>query len=333
MKARSHKKIWDDINQRQAAGFEKLCEIARSCDENALFRFFYENHLTINEKPHHELFFFDTATAVKKMAQEGNDKAVNMLIKTFKANPIEAAEGYAIARNVEKVEEFLRQYNAMNVVVRGYANAGDAEKVSNMLERGASITDAVYGAARSGHHDLVDHLLKRSGNKLNAMAMAITGYAHSGHIELTESMILHSTNIQQQVHDTSRHRLTKLSKPHYTLKDACDHALAGYAGNGYLLEPEKMLKLLSLTKNDVVRKHFSDLMKKNKSHLIDETTMSLQQLFNKAADIRAAMTDAPDLTYVDALAAWAPQAKAKPEPLLEAVKAEAAKPEMEKIKP
>jgi len=121
--------------------------------------------------------FDGNVTPIMKLAAEGNDQAVNLLMNEFSVSPSEAARGYAEACNAEKVNQLLNKGASIQEVVFGYMLGNHIKEGYALLDKGASLRRAVHACAIRGDQDQVNALTAQDGAEKSQYA----GYARGGH--------------------------------------------------------------------------------------------------------------------------------------------------------
>lgn len=156
-----------------------LSEVDTSLDD--IFNYAYAHAKNKNEIALRNLniqldAWFGSKRLLTTLAQEGYDEAVDFLINIFNLNIDHAAEGYARAGNVARVEYFRAQGANPFYIINGYAYGKHTNQVNELLESVKGQThDIIDGYAQGGHIEQVNQLLDET-NRLDA----VFGYATSG---------------------------------------------------------------------------------------------------------------------------------------------------------
>ncbi len=124
--------------------------------------------------------FFVTVAA--QLAKDGTDYKVEWM-RHLGANVNEIAFGYALAKNHEKVKDYLDLYGAsIDCIAYGYACVGDHEKVEEYRKAGASIDSIARGYA-CGEYDKEVEEYRKDGATIESIAL---GYALAENHEKVE---------------------------------------------------------------------------------------------------------------------------------------------------
>ena len=183
--------------------FNSICSLAIAGDEKGLRQLLATN---VSIARH-----FNWSTPVKLLAQNGEHRAVQFLLRRFHANPnhavegyarggfvenvnallklgaknIDAACGYAYAGNHCQLEPFLKEDSFipghymfdLNVIILDAAMGGQFELVEQLITMGAGIKEAAWGYVIGGYDHKVEDLRRRDGSINTTLldAYAITG--------------------------------------------------------------------------------------------------------------------------------------------------------------
>lgn len=293
--------------ERRLNLFNQLCDAARKLDALGIYKILTTENLKINEVKIDQPGY-DAKSVIMQMAEENNLKAVEILINECQANPADAVEGFARAKQSKTVARYLEDYAAGDRAVRGYAFAGALKELNTMLNYGASLTAAAYGAARAGNLALVFDLIEREQADITTSKVALIGFIHSGLHDHAEHLILRATQFLREHSPAGNEFLrslgtkTKASKDEDILGQLCDTAIGAFAETGELNYQSNLLKLLSTTKDEGIVKHFEAFLNQNRKvieNLMDN--MNMTEIIQKATAIRHALHKTADLSYDQAL--------------------------------
>ncbi len=149
-----------------------------------------------------------------------------------------ALTGYAVMGLVKEVNNLINADKAnfqdhINYVITHYAMGGNFSEVNNLLSRGASKQSAVHGYAWGGYSEKVNEMINISNTSVDdtMISFAMMGYAKGGHIDQINQLV--TRGISEET--------------------ACNF----YVQYSTLINPRKILFLLSATKNNQLRKRLA----------------------------------------------------------------------------
>ncbi|HTM63820.1 MAG TPA: hypothetical protein VL360_04905 [Gammaproteobacteria bacterium] len=203
---------------KYVSGFYQVCRLARQGKENEL-----------RELPRHLITVapvVNDKTPVMLLAEEGNDEAVELLIRKLYASLNDAVEGYARKENVAKVNELLARGASKNRAIYGYASAGFTELTYSLLGKNDKNDEtyhhAIWGFAYAGLKQEAANLLEARDDEVMLkylvrglaavgkdqdvaiwrdtgvdMAHAIFEYAKRGRVDKINELLLHDGRLNQ----------------------------------------------------------------------------------------------------------------------------------------
>lgn len=156
---------------------QRICSLARLQNEEALTKLVNAGVcLDVLEKG---------SNAVMLLAKEGNKKAVEFLMDTFKSNRNSVVRGYAQGGFVDLVNEQIEAGASPEYAVWGYAETGNVKQVNALIDKNARKHYAVLGYASIGYVDQVNQLTV--GGQYEGYALK--GYAYGGYEDQVSKII------------------------------------------------------------------------------------------------------------------------------------------------